>query len=484
MHTLSLSALSHALRKKTFSVSELTSHFLSRIKQYDPLINSFITVTEKHALAQATKVQSTIKESTNPLAGIPIAYKDIFSTRGIKTSCASKMLDNYIAPYDATVVEKAKQANMVMLGKTNLDEFAFGSSNETSFYGPVSNPWDLNCVPGGSSGGSAAAVAACLTPAALGTDTGGSVRQPSAFCGITGLKPTYGAISRYGMIAFASSLDQGGPMARSAEDISLLMNVMAGHDDKDSTSANRQHHDFTSKLNDSLKGLKIGLAKEFFNDAIDDSIIANVKAAASELEKKGAELVDISLPTMGLSVPCYYIIAPAEASSNLSRYDGVRFGYRADNPKDIKDLYRRSRTEGFGEEVKRRIMVGTYVLSAGYYDAYYIKAQKIRRLIRDDFTNAFKKVDVILGPTTPTPAFRKGEHSKNLIDLYLSDINTTAVNLAGLPALSMPSGFVNNLPVGTQLIGNYFDEARLLNVAHQFQLETDHHLQSPLAFRE
>jgi aspartyl-tRNA(Asn)/glutamyl-tRNA(Gln) amidotransferase subunit A len=484
MHNLSLKALSNALKTKKVSVSEVSDHFLNRIKRHDPALNSFITVTDHVAKEQVSYAQKAIEAGGSLLAGVPISYKDIFCTNGIKTSCASKMLDNFIAPYDATLVEKAKQAGMVMLGKNNMDEFAFGSSNETSLYGATNNPWDLNRVPGGSSGGSAAAVAARLIPAALGTDTGGSVRQPAAFCGISALKPTYGTLSRFGMIAFASSLDQAGPMAKTAEDLALMMNVLSGFDEKDSTSAQREHPDFTKDLNKSLEGMKIGLPKECFTDALDNRIAKNIHDTAAALQKKGAKLIDISLPHLPLSVPCYYIIATAEASSNLSRYDGIRYGYRAENPNNLDELYTKTRSEGFGKEVKRRVMVGTYVLSKGYYDAYYTKAQKIRRLIRQDFINAFNQVDVILGPTTPTTAFKKGEHSKNPIELYLSDVYTTAVNLAGLPALSMPSGFIDNLPCGSQLIGPHFKESRLLNVAHQFQLDTDFHTIIPTGFME
>ena len=392
------------------------------------------------------------------------------------------MLDNFVAPYDATVVRNLKTAGVVMVGKTNMDEFAMGSSNETSYYGPVKNPWNLAYVPGGSSGGSAAAVAAGLVPGATGTDTGGSIRQPAALCNITGLKPTYGRVSRYGMIAFASSLDQGGPFAKTAEDTAILLNAMAGFDEHDSTSINQPVPDYTASLNDSIKGVRIGLPKEYFSEGLNSDVAKVIEAAVKEYEKLGAVIQEISLPNTSLSVPAYYVIAPAECSSNLARYDGVRYGYRCENPIDLEDLYKRSRSEGFGSEVKRRIMIGTYVLSAGYYDAYYLKAQKVRRLIRDDFVEAFKKVDVILGPTTPTAPFKIGEKTSDPVSMYLSDIYTIAVNLAGLPGISVPAGFVNNLPIGMQLIGNLFGEAKLLNIAHAYQKATDWHKRIPEGF--
>ena len=480
MHDKTIAELSKELHNKDISSVELTQHFLSRINTLDKQLNSFITVTEEQALAEAKAADETIARGEGaPLTGIPIAQKDIFCTKGIRTSCGSKMLDNFIAPYDATVISNFKAAGAVCLGKTNMDEFAMGSSNETSFYGGVKNPWDPTKIPGGSSGGSAAAVAARLAPAATGTDTGGSIRQPAAFCGITGIKPTYGRVSRYGMIAFASSLDQGGPMTRTAEDAAMLLQVMAGHDPKDSTSINKAVPNYTESLNNDLNGLRIGLPKEYFSEGLEKGVESVVQNAIKELEKLGATIVDIELPHTHLSVPAYYVLAPAECSSNLSRYDGVRFGHRCDNPKDLTDLYERSRSEGFGQEVKRRIMVGAYVLSAGYYDAYYLKAQRVRRLIRDDFTTAFKNVDAILAPTTPTPAFGIGEKAVNPIEMYLSDIYTIATNLAGLPGLSMPAGFSNNLPVGVQLIGNHFDEARILNIAHRFQQTSDWHKQKP-----
>lgn len=483
MHNKTLVELSKALHKGEYSSVELTHHFLERIKKYDVNINSFITVTDDEALTAAKAADQIIANGdAGLLTGIPLAHKDIFCTHGVKTSCGSKMLDNFIAPYNATVVEKCQAAGMVMLGKTNMDEFAMGSSNETSFYGPVKNPWDIETVPGGSSGGSAAAVAARLAPIATGTDTGGSIRQPAALCGITGLKPTYGRVSRYGMIAFASSLDQAGPMGRSAEDVAHLLNVISGFDERDSTSLNVPNDDYTANLNDNLAGLKIGLPKEYFAEGLDANVGKALESAIKEFEKAGASLHEISLPNTHLAVPIYYIIAPAECSSNLSRFDGVRFGYRCENPTDLNDLYTRSRGEGFGAEVKRRIMIGAYALSAGYYDAYYLKAQQIRRLISQDFSEAFKQVDVILGPTSPTTAFKIGEKLDDPVTMYLSDIYTIAVNMAGLPAMSIPAGLVEQRPVGLQLIGNYLKEAQLLNVAHQYQQVTDWHQAVPQDF--
>ncbi len=486
MHNKTLAGLSAALQNKEFSSEELTRHYLDRIKQHDPSLNSFITVTDDLAMAQAKAADQQIASgNAGVLTGIPMAQKDIFCTNGVKTSCASLMLDNFIAPYNATTVEKINDAGMVMLGKTNMDEFAMGSTTETSYYGDVKNPWDLDRVPGGSSGGSAAAVAARLTPMATGTDTGGSIRQPAALCGITGIKPTYGTVSRFGMIAFASSLDQGGPMTRTAEDAGMMLNVMTGFDEKDSTSMDRESEDYTRSLNDKLDGLKIGLPKEYFSDDLDSNIASVIDAAIKEYEKLGATIKEISLPNTSLSIPAYYVIAPAECSSNLSRLDGVRYGYRCENPKDLDDLYSRSRGEAFGEEVKRRIMIGTYALSAGYYDAYYLKAQQIRRLISNDFKTVFEDVDVIMGPTSPSTAFKIGELSEDNdpISMYLADIYTISVNLAGLPGMSIPAGQVNGLPVGLQLIGNYFQEAKLLNIAHQFQQATDHHDQTPANFQ-
>ncbi len=483
LHEKNLVELAQGLRAKKFSSVELTRYFLDRIAHHDQQLNCFVTLTPEQALHQAQQADAQLATSrATALTGIPLAQKDIFCTQGVRTSCGSKMLDNFIAPYNATVVEKCQQAGAVMLGKLNMDEFAMGSSNETSFYGPVKNPWDVQRVPGGSSGGSAAAVAARLTPAASGTDTGGSIRQPAALCGLTGLKPTYGRVSRYGMIAFASSLDQAGPIAHSAEDCAVLLQVMAGFDTKDSTSMNKPVPDYRATLNDSIKGLRIGLPKEYFAEGLDSDVAKVIDAALREYQKLGAELVEISLPSSHLAVPAYYVIAPAECSSNLSRFDGVRFGYRCAEPKDLADLYQRSRGEGFGEEVKRRIMIGTYVLSAGYYDAYYLKAQKVRRLISNDFKRAFEKVDVIMGPTAPTVAFKLGERNADPITMYLCDIYTIAVNLAGLPGMSIPAGLSQQLPVGLQLIGNYFGEAKLLNVAHQYQQATNWHQQIPKGF--
>lgn len=479
-HEKSLAELSGLLQAGDVRSVDVTDAYLSRIKQHDAVLNSFITVVGDEAMQQAAEADKLLKRGgAGPLTGMPIAHKDIFCTHHIKTSCGSKMLDNFISPYDATVVSKFKQAGAIILGKTNMDEFAMGSSNETSYYGPVKNPWDIRSVPGGSSGGSAAAVAARLTPAATGTDTGGSIRQPAALCGITGLKPTYGLVSRFGMIAFASSLDQGGPMAQSAEDCALLLSTMAGFDDKDSTSIETTIPDYTIGLDDSIEGLRIGLPTEYFDEGLDDDVRQVIQAALDRYRELGAELVDISLPNSGLSVPVYYVVAPAECSANLSRFDGVRYGYRCKEPRDLFDLYTRSRGEGFGAEVKRRIMVGTYALSAGYYDAYYLKAQQLRHLISDDFTRAFEQVDVIMGPASPGPAFKLGEKADDPISMYLSDIYTIAVNLAGLPGMSVPAGFVDNKPIGLQIIGNYFEESRLLNVAHKYQKSTDWHRRIP-----
>jgi aspartyl-tRNA(Asn)/glutamyl-tRNA(Gln) amidotransferase subunit A len=482
MHAKKLSEIIHDLKTKKISSVELTIHYLDRIEKLDKKYNSFITVSKEEALKSAEKADKLLSQShadTNPLTGIPLAQKDIFCTLGIKTTCGSKMLDNFISPYDATIVEKCNQAGMVMVGKTNMDEFAMGASNETSFYGAVRNPWDESRVPGGSSGGSAAALAARLCPLATGTDTGGSIRQPAAMCGLTGLKPTYGRISRYGMIAFASSLDQAGPMGFSAEDLALFMNVIAGFDEKDSTSINTPVPDYTQALNNSLEGLKIGLPKEYFAESLDTEIEKSLRDAIKIYEKLGASIHEISLPNSALAIPVYYTVAPAECSSNLSRYDGIRFGHRAENPKNLLDLYERSRSEGFGAEVKRRILTGTYVLSAGYYDAYYLKAQRIRHLIRDDFMKAFEKVDVILGPTAPSTAFLLGTRVRDPVSMYLADIYTCAINLSGLPGISVPVGFKQHLPFGMQLIGNYFREAQLLNIAHRFQQQTDWHLRIP-----
>ena len=483
MHQKSLVELAADLRSGVCSSEELTRACLQRIAGHDPRLNSFVTVTGSQALAAAQAADAAIKAgNAGPLTGIPFAHKDIFCTNGVKTSCGSRMLDNFIAPYDATVTEKMHEAGAVMIGKTNMDEFAMGSSNETSFYGPVKNPWDETTVPGGSSGGSAAAVAARLVPASTGTDTGGSIRQPAALCGITGLKPTYGRVSRYGMIAFASSLDQAGPFTRSAEDAAVMLGAMAGFDPRDSTSVDRPVDDYTAQLNAPLQGLRIGLPGEYFGDGLDAGVGDAVSAAIAEFTKLGATVTDITLPNTHLSVPAYYVVAPAECSSNLSRFDGVRFGHRAGNPQDLTDLYTRSRGEGFGDEVKRRILVGTYALSAGYYDAYYLKAQQARHLIRDDFMQAFKQVDVIMGPTAPSVAFKLGEKADDPVSMYLSDIYTIAVNLAGLPAMSIPAGFSNGMPVGLHMVGNYFEESRLLNAGHCYQQVSDWHTRTPQGF--
>ncbi len=480
MHNKSIIRLSAGLRSGDFSSVELTRHYLQRIHRLDKGLNSFITVTEEQALAQAQTADKLLAAGEGGvLTGIPIAHKDIFCTQGVRTSCGSRMLDDFISPYDATVVERLAGAGVVMLGKTNMDEFAMGSSNETSYYGAVKNPWNRLKVPGGSSGGSAAAMAARLCAAATGTDTGGSIRQPAALCGITGIKPTYGRVSRYGMIAFASSLDQAGPMAASAEDAALMLQAMAGFDQRDSTSMQQQVPDYSGTLNDSLQGLKIGIPKEYFDAGLDTGVRQSVEQAIKVYTDMGAELREVTLPNTGLAVATYYVVAPAECSSNLSRFDGVRFGYRCKDPVDLEDLYKRSRAEGFGDEVKRRILIGAYVLSAGYYDAYYLKAQKLRHLISQDFKQAFDEVDVIMGPTSPTTAFAMGEKSEDPVSMYLSDVYTIATNMAGLPGISIPCAPVDGMPVGLQIIGNYFDEARLLNVAHQFQQQTQWHQQLP-----
>ncbi|MES9900643.1 MAG: Asp-tRNA(Asn)/Glu-tRNA(Gln) amidotransferase subunit GatA [Sedimenticola sp.] len=480
MHSKSIVELAAGLRAGDFSSVELTQAYLDRIAQQNEQLNCLITLSAESALEEAAAADVQIRSGeAGPLTGIPIVHKDIFCTAGIRTSCGSRMLDNFVAPYDATVVSKLKEAGTILLGKANMDEFAMGSSNETSYYGPVRNPWDTDAVPGGSSGGSAAAVAARLCAAATGTDTGGSIRQPAALCGITGLKPTYGRVSRYGMIAFASSLDQGGPMTRSAADAAAMLQVMAGFDSRDSTSADQPVPDYSAGLNDDIAGLKIGLPKEYFGEGLDAQVAASIEAAIDEYKRLGAEVVEISLPNSQLAVPTYYVVAPAECSSNLSRFDGVRFGHRCEEPKDLEDLYKRSRGEGFGAEVKRRIMIGAYVLSAGYYDAYYLKAQQIRYLISNDFREAFKQVDVIMGPTTPSTAFAIGEKSDDPVTMYLSDIYTIAANLAGLPGISIPAAPVEGKPVGLQVIGNYFQEAQLLNVAHCFQQATDYHKAEP-----
>jgi aspartyl-tRNA(Asn)/glutamyl-tRNA(Gln) amidotransferase subunit A len=485
MITRSLKTLAQALADKEISSVELTQLYLDRIARLNPQLNAFITVDVEKSLAQARAADARLAAGKSaPLTGIPLAQKDIFCAKGWRTTCGSRMLDNFVSPYDATVITKFDAAGAVNLGKTNMDEFAMGSSNETSFFGPVKNPWDPARVPGGSSGGSAAAVAALLAPAATGTDTGGSIRQPAALCNLTGLKPTYGVVSRYGMIAFASSLDQAGPMARSAEDCALMLNTMAGFDERDSTSLDRPPEDYCAPLNATagakpLAGLKIGLPKEFFGEGCTPEVMRLVEAALAEYRKLGAETIDISLPNMKLSVPAYYVIAPAEASSNLSRFDGMRYGYRAAEYRDLNDMYSKSRTQGFGAEVKRRILIGAYVLSHGYYDAYYLQAQRIRRLIANDFVAAFKQCDVIMGPTSPSTAFKLGEKAADPVQMYLSDIYTIAVNLAGLPGMSIPCGLANGLPAGLQLIGDYFGEAKLLNVAHRYQQATGWHLQRP-----
>ena len=481
MFNSSLQQLGDALRAKTISSVELTQLYLDRISRLNPELNAYITVNPEMSLAQAREADARIAAGkAGALTGIPFAQKDIFCAKGWLTTCGSKMLHNFVSPYDAHVVAQFNAAGAVNLGKTNMDEFAMGSSNETSYYGAVKNPWDATRVPGGSSGGTAAAVAARLCAAATGTDTGGSIRQPAALCGISGMKPTYGTVSRYGMIAFASSLDQAGPMARSAEDLALMLNVMVGFDERDSTSLQRDPEDYARDLAKPLSGLRIGLPKEFFAEGLSADVAQAVEAAIAEYKRLGASIVDISLPNSKLSVPVYYVLAPAEASSNLSRFDGVRYGYRAPEYSDLADMYEKSRAQGFGVEVQRRIMIGTYVLSHGYYDAYYIQAQKIRRLIAQDFNEAFKQCDVIMGPTSPSTAFKFGEKGDDPVQMYLSDIYTIAVNLAGLPGMSIPCGFgANDMPVGLQLIGNYFDEARMLNVAHQYQLATDWHGRAP-----
>ncbi len=477
----SLKELGAALAGKKISAVELADLFLARIEARNPVLNAFISIEREKTMVMARAADAQrARGAAGPLTGIPIAHKDIFCAEGWLTTCGSKMLANFVSPYDATVIGRFKAAGTVTLGKTNMDEFAMGSSNETSFYGPVKNPWDTIRVPGGSSGGSAAAVAARLAPAATGTDTGGSIRQPAALCGLTGLKPTYGVVSRYGMIAFASSLDQAGPMARSAEDCALLLNAMAGFDVRDSTSLEQPAEDYARDLDKPLAGLRIGLPKEFFADGLAPAVAAAVEAAIAEYRKLGATTVEVSLPNMALSVPAYYVIAPAEASSNLSRFDGVRYGHRAAQYDDLNDMYCKTRAEGFGAEVKRRILIGTYVLSHGYYDAYYLQAQRIRRLIATDFSAAFGTCDLILGPTSPDVAFGLGERSADPVRMYLSDIYTIGVNLAGLPGLSLPCGAdAQGLPIGLQLIGNYFSEAHLLNAAHQYQCATDWHLRRP-----
>ena len=484
MHTLTVAKLAAGLRARKFSSLDLTLHYLGRIERLAPALNAFVTVTADRALDDARAADEMLARGAGgPLTGVPIAHKDIFCTDGIRTTCSSRMLSNFVAPYDATVVERWRAAGTVLLGKTNMDEFAMGSSNETSYFGPVKNPWDHARVPGGSSGGSAAAVAACLAPAATGTDTGGSIRQPAALTNLTGLKPTYGRVSRYGMIAFASSLDQAGVLTRSAEDAALLLQPMAGFDPRDSTSVEAPVPDYVAELQRPLAGLRIGLLREFFDKGLEPAVGRCVREAIDVLQRAGAVVRDVSLPSLPLSVPTYYVVAPAECSSNLSRFDGVRFGHRCESPRDLMDLYRRSRGEGFGAEVKRRIMTGTYVLSAGYYDAYYLKAQKVRALIAADFARAFGEVDVVLGPTAPTAAFELGAKTSDPITMYLNDIYTIGANLAGLPAISIPCGFVqeggHDLPVGLQLVGPHFAESLLLSASHQYQQLTDWHRRVP-----
>jgi aspartyl-tRNA(Asn)/glutamyl-tRNA(Gln) amidotransferase subunit A len=483
VHKASLAELSAALASRSISSVELTKLFLGRIEHHRSL-NAFITVDEEKSLAQARAADARIAAGdAGPLTGIPVAHKDIFCARGWLTSCGSKMLSNFVSPYDAHVIEQLNAAGAVILGKTNMDEFAMGSSNENSFYGAVKNPWDASRVPGGSSGGSAAAVAARLAPVATGTDTGGSIRQPASFAGITGLKPTYGRVSRYGMVAFASSLDQGGALGASAEDVARLLDGMTGFDARDSTSVDRPREEFHRLLDRPVAGLRIGVPKEHFSEGLAPDVEAAVRSALAEYEKLGAKLVDISLPTSPLSVPAYYVIAPAEASSNLSRYDGVRYGYRAPEYRDLNDMYCKTRAQGFGDEVKRRILVGTYVLSHGYYDAYYVQAQRVRRLVAQDFARAFAECDVIMGPVAPTVAFRLGENTTDPVQMYLNDIYTVPANLAGLPGMSLPAGFgEGGLPVGLHMVGNYFDEARMLAAAHRFQQATDWHRRTPAEY--
>ncbi len=483
LHHATAAEIGRGLHSRKYSSVEVTSHFLDRIEKSNPLLNAFVTVTRERALDDARRADARLaKGEGGPLTGVPLVHKDIFCTAGILTSCGSRMLSNFVSPYDATVVERLDAAGMVLLGKTNMDEFAMGSSNETSYFGPVKNPWDTSRVPGGSSGGSAAAVAARLAPVATGTDTGGSIRQPGALTGLTGFKPTYGRVSRYGMIAFASSLDQAGVLAQSAEDAALVLGAIAGHDPRDSTSVDAPVPDYAAGLARPVRGLRIGIIREFFGEGLEAGTGAAVRAAIDSFRAEGAKVVELSLPNLPLSVPTYYVVAPAECSSNLSRYDGVRFGHRSRDPRDLIDLYKSTRGEGFGAEVKRRIMTGTYVLSAGYYDAYYLKAQKVRSLINADFRRAFEQVDVLMGPTTPTPAFAIGAKTDDPITMYLNDIYTIGANLAGLPAVSVPCGLVDGLPVGLQVIGPHFSEERLLAVAHAWQRATDWHRRLPAAY--
>ena len=483
LHTLSVAELAAGLRNKQFSATELARHFIARSEAHNGLLNGYITLTPERALADAAAADARLASGqAAPLTGIPLAQKDIFCTDGIRTTCGSRMLKNFVSPYDATVVERLAAAGTVLLGKTNMDEFAMGSSNETSHFGLVRNPWDTDRVPGGSSGGSAAVVSARLAPVATGTDTGGSIRQPAALTGISGIKPTYGRVSRYGMIAFASSLDQAGIMAPSAEDCALFLESIAGFDPRDSTSVDVPVPSYSAELGQSVKGLRIGVVREFMEGGLDPANAALIRAALQVYADQGAEIVDVSCPNMGMSVPTYYVVAPAECSSNLSRFDGVRFGHRCEDPKDLMDLYKRSRGEGFGAEVKRRIMTGAYVLSAGYYDAYYLKAQQVRQLISREFAAAFTQADVLVGPTSPTPAFKIGDKVDDPITMYLNDIYTIGANLAGLPAMSIPCGLLDGLPLGLQLIGPHFAESRLLSAAHAYQQATDWHRRLPAAY--
>ena len=484
IHLKTLTQLASDLENGDFTSVALTEALLDRIASLNGKLNAFVTVTGPEALAAAARADEARKSGKGGLLnGLPIIHKDIFCTRGVKTTCGSKMLENFISPYDATVVEKIAAAGAVVLGKSNMDEFAMGSSNETSYFGPVRNPWKLECSPGGSSGGSAASVAARFAPAATGTDTGGSIRQPAALTGTVGLKPTYGRVSRYGMIAFASSLDQAGVITRSSEDAARLLGVMAGFDERDSTSIDQPVPDYLASIGDSIKGLRVGIVRQHFDAGLDQQTGVRVKDAIAVLESMGATTLEVDLPNIDLSVPTYYVVAPAECSSNMSRFDGVRFGYRADDAEDLLDHYCRSRGEGFGDEVKRRIMTGTYVLSAGYYDAYYLKAQQVRQLIADDFRQAFADVDLIVGPTAPSPAFKLGDKVDDPIQMYLNDIYTIGANLAGLPAMSVPCGFVNDMPVGLHLVGPHFGEETLLRCGHQYQQQTDWHLACPETFK-
>ena len=483
MHEKTMVEQSKLLADRTISSAELTEHYLERIQRLNPALNALISIDVEGArLAAAAADEAISAGNASPLTGIPVVHKDIFCTQGLRTTCGSMMLDQYVAPYDATVVSRLRAAGMVMLGKANMDEFAMGSSNENSYYGPVNNPWRTNAVPGGSSGGSAAVVAARLSPIATGTDTGGSIRQPAAFCGLTGIKPTYGRVSRYGMIAFASSLDQAGPLARTAEDCAMLLQALVGIDEHDSTSSDQPVPNFRNSLVGDLSGLKLGVPEEYFSTGLDADVADLVQHAIAEYEKLGASIVSVSLPNQSLCIPAYYVVAPAEASSNLSRFDGVRFGHRCADPVDLEDLYKRSRGEGFGAEVKRRIMIGTYALSTGYYDAYYLKAQKVRRLISNDFAAVFDQVDLIIGPTTPTPAFNQGAKLNDPVSMYLNDLYTVSANLSGLPALSVPCGLVAGLPVGFQLVANHFEESLLLKAAHLYQQATDWHTLVPAGF--